>query len=108
MPRVAIPIPDAVRTGTALGAAGTEVTGDASNNHIMSNDGNVVLLARNSAATATRNVTLVIAQNAIDGQTVSNPSVAVPINSSKIIGPFPTSIYNNLSGADNGQMYINV
>lgn len=101
-----IPVVDLVRTGTATGAAGSEVTGDAANNHTFTNDGRVCLLARNSAGTATRNVTNVIAQNSIDGQTVTNPTVAVPVNSAKVIGPFPPALYN--PPTDPGQCYINV
>ena len=108
MPRVDIPVADVVRTGTAIGSAGSEVTGDSSQNHIITNTGDVFVIARNSAATSTRNVTPVRAQNAIDGVTVTDNAVAVPISSSKILGPFQPSIYNNLSGADIGKMYLNV
>ncbi|MGQ0797576.1 MAG: hypothetical protein ACT4OI_06930 [Methanobacteriota archaeon] len=97
---------DFVRTGVAMGAAGSETTGDATNNHVFTNDGRTILHVRNSAGTATRNITLVLGVNQIDGQTAPNPAVAIAVNSSKTVGPFPQAIYNQ--SADAGKCYVNV
>jgi len=104
MPRTNVPVQQLSRTGLVTGSTGSEVTGDSANNHSFINDGKTFLHVRNSAATATRNVTLVIAQPGPDGATVTNPSVAVPISSEKVIGPFPQAIYNQ----PDGTCYINV
>jgi hypothetical protein len=89
MARVDVPLTEITRAGVAPGA---EVTGDAVNNHSFTNDGKVFLLARNSAATATRTVTLRIAQT-VDSQTVTSRTVAVPISVSRYVGPFPTDVW---------------
>jgi len=107
MPRVEITPADLVRTGTGIGAAGTEVTGDATNQHMFLNNGREFLLARNSSGATTRNVTLVPAQT-VDGQAVAGIGIAVLLSSTKVIGPFPPGIYNQISGADIGKCYFNV
>jgi len=103
MPRIDVPVTDVVRAGVA---PPTEVTGDAANNHIVTNDGRVFLVARNSAATTTRNVTIQT-PGTVDGLAVADRVVAVPISSSKYIGPFPTATYNQ-SGSDQGKLYVDV
>ena len=106
MPRVNIPLTDIDRAGSAnVGTAGTEVTGDPSNNHdAIAGDG-VIVLVRNSSGTTARVVTEVI-QDQIDGQAVTNRTVSVPANGHKIIGPFSQE-YLVKSGADKGKIYLN-
>lgn len=96
MARVDLPLTEITRAGVAPAA---EVTGDATNNHSFSNDGEVFLLARNSAATATRTVTLRIAQT-VDNQAVTSRTVAVPISVSRYIGPFPTDVWGQTVNVD--------
>lgn len=89
MARVDVPLTQVTRAGVANAS---EVTGDTTNGHSFNNDGRVWLEARNSAGTATRNVTLHLATT-VDGQTVADRTIPVPINSTKKVGPFPTDTY---------------
>ena len=47
--------------------------------------------------TDVRTVTLDI-KSTVDGQAVTDPTVSVPASGERVIGPFPTSIYNNANG----------
>lgn len=91
MPRVAIPVTQITRAGVA---APTEVNGDATNNHVMGNDGRTFLLVRNSGSTVARVVTLRLSAMH-DGQSVTPRTVSVPQSTSRYIGPFPTGDYGS-------------
>lgn len=91
MPRVNVPVTQITRAGVA---APTEVNGDATNNHVVANNGRVVLLVRNSGSTVARTVTLRL-PGLTDGQAVTPRTVSIPISVSRYIGPFPTDAYGS-------------
>jgi hypothetical protein len=99
MPRVVVPVQVAARTGILLGAAGTEVTGDATNHHYFANTGKEVILARNTGAGA-RTVTLEVVAN-VDGGTITNPTVSIAAGATRAIGPFPRGLYEQASDPPN-------
>jgi hypothetical protein len=100
MPRTNVPVNDVTRAGIFP----TEVNADTVNNHEFDWGPTVILVARNSAATATRNVTLVFPPEAsVDGQAPTNRVVGVPVSTSRYIGPFP-QIYRTTDG----KVHINV
>jgi hypothetical protein len=111
MAQTNIPVTTVTRAGFALASAvtltpaGGAISGDTgSPGHIVINDGEVIVVAMNTDSIS-HTVTLVIAQNAVDGQTVANRSVTVPANTVMLIGDFPPTIYQQ--GAT-GTMYLNV
>lgn len=89
MPRVNVPVTQITRAGVAAPA---ETNGDATNNHVISNNGRVILLVRNSGSTVARTVTLRL-PGLTDGQAITPRTVSVPISTSRYIGPFPTDDY---------------
>src|SRR5260221_8614865 len=90
---------------TLAGAFLAEVAADVSNGNMFANAGGVFVLARNADGAATHTVTLVT-PGKIDGLDIADPAVVVPISGTLLIGPFPTNLFNNLSGADAGKVYI--
>ncbi|MET9550545.1 hypothetical protein ABZY36_35370 [Streptomyces sp. NPDC006627] len=91
MPRVPVPVTQITRAGVT---PPTEVNGDATNHHVVQNNGRVILLVRNSGSTVSRTVTLRI-PNIIDGQGVTPKTVSIAQSTSKYIGPFPTDSYGS-------------
>ncbi|MFF9043331.1 hypothetical protein [Streptomyces parvulus] len=89
MPRTAVPVTTITRAGVA---PPTETNGDATNQHVISNNGKVVLLARNAGSTVARTVTLRV-RSTVDGQPVTPRTVSVPQSASRWIGPFPIDQY---------------
>jgi len=105
MPRVDVPVTEIVRAGVAPPA---ETNADVANGHHISNDGRVVLLARNSDAGGAHNVTIQT-PGTIDGLAVADRVVSLPLSSSKYIGPFPTGVYNQQGvAADADRIYVDV
>lgn len=104
MPRIEVPLTTLTRVGTALGAAGTEVTGDATNQHFLVNTETTFIIARNSGGSP-RTVTLMLGQT-LDGQAPTNRTVSVAAGTSQIIGIFPPNLYNQPTDA--GRAWINV
>ncbi|MDX3455057.1 hypothetical protein PV396_24470 [Streptomyces sp. ME02-8801-2C] len=96
MPRVNVPVTQITRAGVA---APTEVTGDATNNHVVANNGRMVLLVRNSGSTVSRTVTLRL-PGLTDGQAVTPRTVSIAQSTSRYIGPFPTGDYSSLLQVD--------
>ena len=96
MPRVIIPVVNLSRSKQLLGALGTEVAGDATNDHYFINDGRTFLIARNSGVT-TRTLEAVIAQT-VDGVTPAVKSYSILSGEHAVLGPFPPSVYNDASG----------
>lgn len=89
MPATAVPVTEITRSGTT---PPTAVTGDTSNGHSISNDGNMYLSVSNSAG-STGTVTI-SSPRIIDGQAVSARVVTIPANAAEFrIGPFPTASY---------------
>jgi hypothetical protein len=95
MPRVNLPHTQITRAGVAPGA---EVSGDATNNHSVVNDGNVFLLARNSGAGA-RTVTIVT-PGTVDTQAVADRVISITAAESRYIGPFPPGDYGDPVNVD--------
>lgn len=89
MARTPVPLTAVTRAGIAPPA---ETNGDAANNHVISNNGRVILLVRNSGTTVARTLTLRV-RGLIDGQTVTPRTVSIPTEASRYIGPFPTEAY---------------
>lgn len=108
MPRTNIPVNITDRAG--LDPSGLEVTADATNDHSMANDGNTLLLIRNSNAGAPSTATFVI-PGTVDGQTVANKTLTVSagVTQSRIVGPFPTNTYGgtlNIDVADTNLRFV--
>lgn len=79
------------RAGTDTAGAAADVAGDT-----FPNAGREYLVVKNSSAspiTVTLDVTMTV-----DGQTVVDPTVSVPAGGERIIGPWPTGIYNDANG----------
>jgi hypothetical protein len=88
MARAAVPVTSISRAGVA---PPSETNGDAVNNHTVSNDARVAILARNSGAGA-RTITFRLNGN-VDGQSVTPRTVSLAAGVSRWFGPFPTSTY---------------
>ena len=66
----------------------------------FTNDGATWLHIKNAHATVSRTVTLDI-KSTVDGQAVTDPTVVVPALGDRVIGPFPTTFYNDANGRVN-------
>lgn len=95
MPRTVLAVTAPSRGGVA---APVEVAGDTTNNHVVANTGRTIITVRN-ADTASHNVTFVIT-NTVDGQTVTNRTVAVGASSALEFGKFQTEIYGSQMGVN--------
>lgn len=91
MPRTNVPVTQITRAGVAAPA---EITGDPVNNHVVSNNGRVVLLVRNSGSTVARTLTLRL-PGTTDGQSITPKTVSLAQSTSRYIGPFPTGDYGS-------------
>ncbi|MFC5144279.1 hypothetical protein [Streptomyces aureoversilis] len=96
MPRVNVPVTSITRTGIA---PATEVNGDATNNHSLTNDGNVWVMVRNSGSTVARTLSAVYA-NTVDGQIVPAKTWSIPTSSTRYIGPFPVRLFGTTLNLD--------
>lgn len=88
MPRVNVPVTTITRTGIA---AATPVTGDATNNHEVINDGKTWLEVENTGASS-RTLTVYITK-LVDGQTPPAKTYSISAGASRRMGPFPRDIY---------------
>ncbi|MFI1723922.1 hypothetical protein [Streptomyces sp. NPDC020489] len=91
MPRVAVPVTQITRAGVA---PGTETNGDATNHHVIPNNGRMFLEVRNSGSTVARTITFRF-PGVVDGQSVTPRAVSIPTSSTRRFGPFPTGDYGN-------------
>lgn len=91
MPRVNVPVTQITRSGVA---PATEVSGDATNNHSVANDGSVWLEVRNSGSTVPRTVSARFV-NTVDGVTTPAKTWSVATSATKRIGPFPVRLYGS-------------
>jgi hypothetical protein len=105
MPRVAVNGADVSKAGVALP---TETTGDTVNNHEISNDGNVVLVCRNSNGAATARTLSVLLTGTIDGQAPQPRTYSIPAGATRVIGPFETAFYGSKLqfNVDNAELRI--
>lgn len=97
MPRTAVPVTAISRAGVA---PATPTTGDPANNHVIQNDGSVVLLVKNTNSGSTvRNLTIHL-DTKVDGQAPAPRTYALAAAASRYIGPFPTSEYGDALDVD--------
>ena len=92
MPRTDLTPQQIARTGLAP----TFGSADGTNQNAFYNDGRTHLHVKNGGGSSI-NVTI-DTPNTVDGLAISNLVVAVPAGGERIIGPFPTNIYNQLDG----------
>ncbi len=88
MPRIQVPVTEITRAGIL---PATEVNGNATDNHYISNDGVTWLEIRNAGA-STRTLTKVV-NVTVDDATITTPPAALAASATKKVGPFPVSIY---------------
>lgn len=106
MPRTAIAVTTVTRSGVVPPSA---TAGDAANDHeIAANDGKIWLEAKNTHGSLAQDVTIVT-PGTIDTPALAIADLVVNLAAGviKLIGPFPTSYYNQ-GGADAGKIFINV
>lgn len=96
MPRVNVPVTQITRAGVT---APTETSGDATNNHVVSNNGKMFLEVRNSGSTVARTITFRF-PGLVDGQAVTPRAISIPISTTRRFGPFPTGDYSSLLQVD--------
>jgi hypothetical protein len=97
MPRVVVPVTQITRAGIAPAA---EVNGDATNNHYVSNTGDVFLLVRNANGASTARTLTVRYSKTIDGQAVSSRTYSIPAATSRYVGPFPLEHFSETLQVD--------
>lgn len=109
MARTELTVTDLARTGIVTGSGGPgEVAGDVANGNMVLNNGDVFILLRNTDGAVARNFTPV-SQADVDGTVPTLPSVSVPAaGGTKVVGPFPPSLYTVKTGADAGKMYFGI
>ena len=83
--------------GADLTAAGmTTATGTTTGGDTCSNDGRTMLRIKNSSAANSYAVS-VTGQQTVEGQAVAALSAAVAVSADRLIGPFPTLVFNDAS-----------
>lgn len=105
MARVVIPITEVTRQGVNITPGTGETTPDAVDGAMFTNDGRVVLSARNTGAGA--HVVTIQTPAKVAGLDVADLQVTVPAGATILIGPFPTSVFNQTAGPDVGMVYVN-
>lgn len=95
MPRVNVPVTTITRTGIANA---TPVTGDATNNHEVVNDGKTWIEVENTGASS-RTLSVQITK-LVDGQTPPAKSYTISAGAKRRMGPFPRDVYGALLSVD--------
>lgn len=80
----------------------TWVTVEDGKNYLFVNPGNCILVVRTSAPEATRKITL-YRYATFDGDTVADRDIDITGTEEKVVGIFPTSVYNIKTGVDTGK-----
>jgi len=95
MPTVTLTPVAASRTTPVVitAASGTAVA--SGNDYVFANDGNSRLVILNSSSS---NTVTIITPNTVDGLSVTDRAYTVASSANVVVGPFPTSVYNNGSG----------
>ena len=95
MPTVTLTPVAASRTTPVVitAASGTAVA--SGNDYVFANDGNSRLVILNSSSS---NTVTIITPNTVDGLSVADRTYTVSSSANVVVGPFPTSVYNNGSG----------
>ncbi len=94
MARVDVPVTTTNRDGVAPPA---QTDADAANMHSLVNDGRTTIEIVSSDA-ADQTVDFEIPSGAVDGQPVTPKTVNVPAGETRIAGPFPRGVYNQVGG----------
>ncbi|MFF8485173.1 hypothetical protein [Streptomyces antibioticus] len=104
MPRVSVPVNQITRAGIA---AGSEVNGDPTNHHAISNNGRMWVEVRNSSGSVARTVTFRL-PGLTDGQGITPRAVSIPTSATRRFGPFPTGDYGStlLVDVDNADLKL--
>ena len=95
MPRVAVPVTQATRAGVTLPAV---TTGDATNNHSVANDGDVILIIKNTGAVS-RAVTFYTVKS-VDGLTAPTRVETLLAGEEQVFGPFDPTVYGTALNVD--------
>jgi len=80
------------RTGVLYAVVAAAAAGDQ-----FANDGRTLVAVYNSHGTASRTVSIDVQQD-VDGQDPPSRTVTVAAGETRLIGPFPTGIYNDANG----------
>lgn len=85
-----------VQTISRSGIAPSYASGDAANGHQFSNNGKTFLHVKNGGGSS---ITVTIqTPGSVDGLAVADRTVTVANGAEKMIGPFPTTTYNQSGG----------
>lgn len=99
MARTAIPVHQISRTGVANSTI-SPVTGDATNNHSVANNGAVWIEAHNTNGTSTAHTVTVHIAQTVDGQAVTSKTYSVTAADTMRIGPWPVAQYGSVVQID--------
>jgi hypothetical protein len=100
MARVQIPVTALTRAGVAPPA---QTNADATNNHVMVNDGRTLLeIVSSDAGVQTVSVTLKTVT--VDDVAVGPHVISVPAGATRLAGPWPTTLYNQATVAADGTL----
>lgn len=96
MARVVVPVVTVTKAGVA---AGTEVNGDATNFHEVSNNGATWIEVRNADGAGAHTVTVKVSKT-VDGQGVTSRTYSIALTSSKRIRLGDPNVYGNPTQID--------
>lgn len=91
MPRVNVPVTALSRDGVA---PASDVNGDATNGHRVSNTGKTVIFVRNSSTDTPYDVTFVT-PGTVDGQAVGDRIVEIAANTTRYFSRFSPGVYGS-------------
>lgn len=105
MPRTELALKTTTMAGVDIGA-GTNI--QAADDGMFINDGHTILKVVNGAdAVRTFDVVCPLTVGA-DALAVSDYTVTITNSATRYVGPFPTGVYNQLTGDDAGKVYIDM
>lgn len=90
MARVVVPLTSISRAGVA---PATPTTGDATNNHTVSNDGDMFLLVKNTNGASTAHILTIHLSEQVDGQATTPRTYSLAAGASLYLGSFDESEY---------------
>ena len=87
---------------------GTITAADAVNDHYMENDGETVLMIRNTSASVARTATIKV-QKTLAGLDTDDITIGIDPEEIKVVGPFPQDIYGAPDSDDNpGSVHVDI
>lgn len=109
MPLTALTVSTSSRFAASVLPAANGTAADIVNFNSFANDGNTIVLATNTDGSVTRNVTVPVPVTT-DSSTTTSKAYAIPISTTWILGPYPTSIYGSTVEirGDNANLKFNV